>query len=167
MPVPPACAGSRLPGVGVNRYIDALPPHVTLTNASGVFGVPIAEHVMGMMLSLVRAIPESVLSAREARWSQNAQRVELFGQTCGLLGLGDIGTEVARRAKAFGMRVLAVKRQLTPKPDFVDELWDLSCLDRLLGESDHLVNTLPGTPHTRHLLNTRYDKPHETRSLPL
>ena len=53
------------------------------------------------------------------------------------------------------MRVLAIKRQASAKPAFVDELWDVSGLDRLLGESDHVVNCLPGTVHTRHLLDAR------------
>lgn len=143
----------QLAGAGANRYVDAVPPEVILTNASGVFGIPIAEHVLAMMLALTRAIPDAVRDACQARWSQQAERAEIFGATCGILGLGDIGLEVARRAKAFGMRVLAIKRQLAAKPDFIDELWDLSALDRVLGESDHLVNTLPGTPHTLRLLD--------------
>lgn len=145
----------QLGSAGANRIVDLLPSHVTLTNASGVFGVPIAEHVMAMMLALARQIPESVRAAGEARWSQPGGRVELYGATCGILGLGDIGTEVARRAKAFGMRVLAIRRQALDRPAFVDALWDVSGLDRLLGESDHVVNCLPGTPHTRHLLDSR------------
>ena len=145
----------QLGSAGANRIVDMLPGHVILTNASGVFGVPIAEHVLAMMLALTRQIPESVRAAGEARWSQPGGRVELYGATCGIIGLGDIGTEVARRAKAFGMRVLAIKRQPSDKPAFVDELWDVSGLDRLLGESDHIANCLPGTDHTGHLLDGR------------
>ena len=145
----------QLGSAGANRIFDALPANVVLTNASGVFGVPIAEHVLALMLALTRMIPESVRAAREAHWVQQTGRVELFGATCGIIGLGDIGTEVARRCKAFGMRVLAVKRQLASQPEFVDELWDLSGLDHLLAESDHIVNCLPGTAHTHHLLDGR------------
>jgi phosphoglycerate dehydrogenase-like enzyme len=143
----------QIGSAGANRILDLLPAHVILTNASGVFGIPIAEHVLAMMLALVRQIPQSVLAANQARWSQQVGRVELYGTTCGIIGLGDIGTEVARRAKAFGMRVLAVKRQASVRPDFVDELRDITGLDRLLAESDHIVNCLPGTAHTFHLLD--------------
>jgi phosphoglycerate dehydrogenase-like enzyme len=145
----------QISSAGANRILDLLPAHVILTNASGVFGVPIAEHVLAMMLALVRQIPQSVLAASQARWSQQAGRVELHGATCGIIGLGDIGTEVARRAKAFGMRVLAVKRQVSVRPDFVDELTDVTGLDGLLAESDHVVNCLPGTSHTHHVLDAR------------
>ncbi len=140
---------------GDNRVVDLLPPEVMLTNASGVFGVPISEHVLALMLALTRQIPESVRAASGAHWSQTTGRIELFEATCGVIGLGDIGTEVARRAKAFGMRVLAMKRQIGQKPSFVDEIWDVSGLDRLLAESDHIVNCLPGTSHTHHLLDSR------------
>lgn len=145
----------QLGSAGANRILEVLPETVMLTNASGVFGVPIAEHVLAMMLALTRQLPASIRAAAEARWSQPVERVELFGATCGIIGLGDIGTEVARRAKAFGMRVLAVKRQPTDKPDFVDALWDLSGLDDLLAASDHVVNCLPGTSHTYHLIDSR------------
>lgn len=145
----------QLGSAGANRILDALPAGVILTNASGVFGVPIAEHVLALMLALTRMIPESIRAAQQAHWVQQTGRVELYGATCGIIGLGNIGTEVARRAKAFGMRILAVKRQPVGKPDFVDELWNLAGLDHLLAESDHIVNCLPGTAHTHHLLDAR------------
>ncbi len=145
----------QIGSAGANRHVDALPPHVKLTNASGVFGVPMAEHVLAMMLALTRQIPEAVRAAGEARWRQEVERMELFGATCGIVGLGDVGTEVARRAKALGMRVLAVRRRATEKPPFVDELYDVSGLDGLLAASDHVVDTLPGTVHTRHLIDAR------------
>lgn len=145
----------QIASAGANRYIEVLPPHVALTNASGVFGIPIAEHVFAMMLALVRGIADNVRTAGEPRWHRGPTLRELCGTTCLVLGLGDIGTEVARRAKAFGMRVLAVKRRVTAKPAFVDELWDVSGLDCLLKKSDHVVVTLPGTGHTYHMIDER------------
>ncbi len=143
----------QLGSAGADRYIQAVPENVVLTNASGVFGVPIAEHVMAMMLALVRRVPLFVRQADRREWVRGVRCGEISGATCGIVGLGDIGTEVARRAKAFGMRVLAVKRTLTDRPDFVDALWDAAGLDELLAESDHVVLALPGTRHTQHILD--------------
>jgi phosphoglycerate dehydrogenase-like enzyme len=145
----------QMGSAGANRFVDILPPDVILTNASGVFGIPIAEHVLAMMLAFARGIPESVRAAAKQEWPKAMQLHELYGATCGIIGLGDIGTEVARRAKAFGMRTLAVKRTVTERPDFVDEVWDIAGLDRLLSESQHVVITLPGTPHTHHMIDAR------------
>ena len=72
--------------------------------------------------------------------------LEISGMTLGVLGLGTIGSAVARRAKAFDMRVLGVKRVAAAKPDFVDELWTADRLKDLLTQSDFLVITLPSTP---------------------
>lgn len=148
----------QIASAGANRYVEAVPPQVTLTNASGVFGIPIAEHVFAMMLCLTRGIPTALRAAGDHVWEPEATRKtldELHGSICGVVGLGDIGTEVAKRAHAFGMRVMAVKRSVGGKPPFVDELADIGGLDRLLGVADHVVITLPGTPHTRHLIDAR------------
>lgn len=139
---------------GATNFAKALPDHVLLTNASGVFGIPIAEHILAMMLALVRGLP-SMIRHQDARdWRGDAdQRGELAGTVCGILGLGDIGRETARRAKAFGMRVIAVNRTGGPAPDYVDHLADAAGLDDMLAQADHLVVTLPGTDHTHHMLN--------------
>jgi phosphoglycerate dehydrogenase-like enzyme len=143
----------QLPSAGANRYVDFLPPQVQLTNASGVFGIPIAEHVFAMMLAFTRGIPKALDAARRNEWLGFMNLGELYGSTCGIIGLGDIGTEVALRAKAFGMHVIAVKRNSGTKPEFVDELRDAAGLDWLLASSDHVVVTLPGTPHTKDLID--------------
>jgi len=145
----------QLSSAGVGNLPSVLPPHVILTNGSGIYGIPIAEHVLAMMLAMVREIPICVRNASQARWVRMGPKRELYGATCGILGLGDIGMEVARRAKALGMRVVAVKRRPDSKPDFVDELWDTSGLDHLLQQAAHVVRTLPGTAHTRHMLDAR------------
>ena len=143
----------QLPSAGAAGYARDLPPQVQLTNARGVFGIPIAEHVMAMMLALTRGVPAMVEGQRSRTWRKpDVKRLEVFGKTMGIVGLGDIGTETARRAKAFGMRVIANRRSPGAKPDFVDALHGPDGLDILLAEADHLVVTLPGTRHTEGLI---------------
>jgi phosphoglycerate dehydrogenase-like enzyme len=138
---------------GVHGWTE-LPAGLTLTTAAGVFAIPIAEHVMGMMLAFSRQLP-AALSAMHGRQWQRPQLTELHGATCLILGLGHIGVEIAQRAKAFGMRVIGIRRTRRPAPGCVDEVRELGELDQLLPQADHLVVALPGTPHTHHLLDAR------------
>ena len=143
----------QLSSAGANRYVNDVGEDVVLTTASGVYGVPAAEHVLAMMLSLARAIPHSVRAAQSSEWDRSRPCDELFGRTCGVLGLGDIGLEVARRAQAFGMRVIGMKRTRGICPDFVDEVFVVDELDEVLAQSDHIVNTLPDTKDTHHMID--------------
>ena len=108
-------------------------------------GVQFAEFALGSVLLLAKQFPYFFHAQLESRW-ERAMPLEISGMTLGVLGLGTIGSAVARRAKAFDMRVLGVKRVPAAKPDFVDELWTSDRLKDLLTQSDFLVITLPSTP---------------------
>lgn len=148
----------HLPSAGANEYINpdmyANPEQIMLTNSTGVFGIPIAEHLMAMMCALAREIPLLVRNQDAHVWERiNSQR-EIAGSTVGILGLGDIGGEFARRAKAMDCRVLAVKRTVCDKPDYVDELYfDGAGIDYVASQSDYLALCMPGTDSTRHILS--------------
>src|SRR5690606_2534006 len=77
----------------------------------------------------------------------------LKGQTLGIVGLGDLGSALARRAKAFEMRVLAIRRRPGTPPGYVDALWTIDRLPDLLEQSDHVALTLPLTPETEGLID--------------
>jgi D-2-hydroxyacid dehydrogenase (NADP+) len=108
-------------------------------------GVQFAEFGMGCVMLLAKQFPQFFHAQLESRW-ERTMPLELSGMTLGILGLGTIGSAVARKAKAFDMRVLGVKRTGVPKPEFVDELWTLEYLGDLLRQSDFLVITLSSTP---------------------
>ncbi len=108
-------------------------------------GVQFAEFALGSVLLLAKKFPHFFHAQLESRW-ERTMPLEISGMTLGVLGLGTIGSAVARRAKAFDMRVLGVKRVAAAKPDFVDELWTADRLKDLLSQSDFLVITLPSTP---------------------
>ena len=110
-----------------------------------VDGVQFAEFALGSVLLLAKKFPHFFHAQLESRW-ERTMPLEISGMTLGVLGLGTIGSAVARRAKAFDMRVLGVKRVPAAKPDFVDELWTTDRLRDLLTQSDFLVITLPSTP---------------------
>lgn len=142
----------QLSSAGAVRYAQELPHDVLLTNARGIYGIPISEHVLAMMLALVRRLPQVVRGQVQEKWQPLAVERELYDSTCCVLGLGDIGLAVAERAKAMGMWVLAVKRRVKEKPACVDELGGPDGLGDMLGRTDHLVVTLPGTANTHHMV---------------
>jgi phosphoglycerate dehydrogenase-like enzyme len=108
-------------------------------------GVQFAEFALGSVLLLAKQFPSFFHAQLESRW-ERTMPLEISGMTLGVFGLGTIGSAVARRAKAFDMRVLGIKRVPAAKPDFVDELWTSDRLKDLLAQSDFLVITLPSTP---------------------
>jgi len=145
----------QLSSAGANDYVGKIPKDITLTTASGVYGIPASEHAIAMMLALTRSIHKSARDQVDKRWDPSGDYRELHGTTCGLLGLGDIGMAVAQRVRAFGMRVLAARRNPDGMPDGVDEVFGVDRLDEMLGRCDHVVNTLPETVRTRKILNEK------------
>jgi phosphoglycerate dehydrogenase-like enzyme len=144
-------------GAGIEGSLspELLASDVILTNASGVHAVPIAEHVLGVMLMFVRGLHRCVRQQTQAEWNRDGFREqvgELHGATLGVVGLGAIGAAVAERAKALGMRVLATRRHLGQRPEYVDLLYPPSQLSDLLRESEYVVLCVPLTRETHHLI---------------
>ncbi len=123
---------------------------VTLTSAAGVFNAPIAEHLLAMMFAFARQLHRYRDRQRVTEWGHVDGMGELGGKTLGVVGLGEIGGELARRAACLGMRVIAVKRHVPASPpDGVEWVRDLGGLLDLAREADHMAITLPNTSATR------------------
>ncbi len=147
----------HLPSAGVENYTNKeiyYNKDILLTNSSGVFGLPIAEHVFAMILSYNRNLQNYAYSKREKKWLGYSFDVkDFYGSTMGIIGLGDIGTEVAKRAKAWGANVLAVKRTITEVPEYVDKLYRIEEIDEVLEQSDYIVLALPDTQKTKGIIS--------------
>ena len=146
------------PSAGVER-IWALPElqrsDVAITNARGAHAVNMAEHVFAMMLAFSRGILKAREFQHERRWEARVAReycYELAEKTMGVIGYGNIGRQVARRARAFDMTILAVDAQPGPSDDPKTEVWPLGRLDDLLRASDVVVISAPATPESRHMI---------------
>src|SRR5881398_3425956 len=143
-------------GVGVDN-VDvetATRRGVVVLNAPGGNTVSTAEHAFSLLLCVARKIPQADASMREKNWDRkNFEGVELYNKTLGVIGMGRIGSELARRAIAFGMRVVAYDPYLSAtraralQVELVDEL------DDLLAGADFISLHTPLTPETRHLLD--------------
>lgn len=140
---------------GVDRYLDLdglmKNEDIVLTNMQGIHGPVIAEHVMALLLSLSRDLPAFHTAQAASIWDRNAgsgQRA-LAGSTLFVVGMGGIGTEVARRAHGFDMRVLATVRTARKAPDFVHEIGIAKDTEAFLAQADVVVICVPLTPETR------------------
>lgn len=138
--------------------IDSLPldlleeKGVCVTDASGVHARSVSETAVGMMLALSRGIAAAVLNQRDALWQSPPVMREMNGGTVAVIGAGQIGREVARLARAFDMKVIAVRRSGGDTPE-ADVTYTTSELDKALAEADYVVNILPYTSETHHLFD--------------
>jgi len=142
-------------------FPEMVESNIIVTNSRGLYGIPIAEHVIGVMIILARKLHEAYRFQLEGKWPRQEMFdrypsfSELYGRTAGVIGLGDIGLAVAERAKALGMRVTATKRHVGALPACVDELLGTEGLPRLLQTSDFVVIAAPLTPETKGLIGER------------
>ena len=128
---------------------------VPLTNGRGSFSQSLGEFVMCGALYFAKDLPRMLRSKAERRWDV-FDVLELSTQTMGIVGHGDIGRAIARRAKAFGMKVLALRRDITPRAgdEDVDRVFANSELHKMLPLCDYVVAAAPLTPQTRHMIST-------------
>ena len=125
---------------------------VLISNSKGIHGVPMAEHVLGLMLSFTRQLPLFYRQQQQHLWQRPeiSHLHEINGKTMAIVGLGAIGHEIAKKAKAMDMRVIAARREMTQEP-FVDRLYRPEQLLEMLAEADFVVVTLPLTDTTQNL----------------
>jgi phosphoglycerate dehydrogenase-like enzyme len=163
----------QAPTASLEHYIfPALVEHpCVLTNMRGLYSDVIADHVFGYVLCFARNFHHYIRNQLDARWapvggqaepsgfvtgpahvsSVDRSHLHLADAALGVVGLGQIGSEVARRGLAFGMRVVAVDPVQRTAPPGVAALWRLDRLPDLLGESDFVVIAAPHTPETAKL----------------
>ena len=138
---------------GVEHAIDDFlrTAPVVLTNARGVFDLPIAETVVAYMLMIAKKIPAFMAQQRNHQWKKQALR-EIAGLTVGIVGLGSIGAEIARLCSALGMHVLATRRRPEEGAPHVAQLFPPEQLEALLAQVDFAVLAVPLTAETRGLI---------------
>jgi D-3-phosphoglycerate dehydrogenase len=126
---------------------------ILVVNAPGANSISVAEHACALMLALARALPAADRAMKNGRWEKKSfLGTELRGKTLGIAGLGRIGQEVAQRARAFGMRIVAHDPFIST--DIAAAIGvDLLSFDEVCAAADFLTLHLPSTPDTRHVLN--------------
>ncbi|MBN1353281.1 MAG: phosphoglycerate dehydrogenase [Candidatus Omnitrophica bacterium] len=143
-------AGVGLDNVDVN---EASKSGIIVMNAPGGNAVSTAEHTFSLILALSRNIPQASASVKKGEWNRKKfMGIELYGKTLGVIGLGRIGTEVAKRAASFQMRVIAYDPFLLPEKAKSLGIESVD-LDTLLKNSDYITVHTPLTDDTRHIIN--------------
>ena len=150
------------PAAGVDRCVQqplVHERHLLLTNLQRTMGPSMAEHVLGMMFALSRHFEYFLRQQQQAHWSSEAttpQLADLDGKTVLVVGLGGIGTEVARRTHAIGMRVIATRASGRTGPDFVSYVGLPDELPKLAKDADFIVNCAPLTAETTGIFNREF-----------
>ncbi len=133
-------------GVGLDNIdVEAAKERgIEVKNTPKASSISVAELALAHMLALARSLPQATQSMREGKWEKKAFKgVELYGKTLGVIGIGRIGREVAKRALCFGMRVIAYDKYITESP--IPEVKMVS-LEELLKESDFITLHIPPDP---------------------
>lgn len=151
----PALEWLQTNSAGVEPYIQpgVLAGDTLLTNATGAYGLAIAEHMLGMLLELFKKLELYRDAQKCGAWQSQGAVKAVYGSTVLVLGMGDIGGEFAARCKALGAKVIGVRRSPRPCPEYADEVHLLEDLDSLLPQADVVAITLPGTDATRGLMS--------------
>jgi phosphoglycerate dehydrogenase-like enzyme len=159
---PPARLSARAPRLawiqsltgGVDQWLNPdFPERAVLTCARGSHRLSMPEHILAALFLVTKSLAPIVLDQRERRWTRRVNPT-LAGRTLGILGLGAIGAELARKAAALEMRVIGTKRDGAAVPH-VERVYRPSETDELLSQADYVVLLLPSTAETRRLMNVR------------
>lgn len=155
---------STAAGVGQLMYPEMRESGIELTNASGVHKVPMAEHILGMLIALARRFPDCVRYQQRSRWAQQelwdtvVRPRELREQVLLFIGFGAIGREVARVAHPLGVRIWAVTRTGSggsSSAGLAESFFSVAQLPEALPEADFVVLAAPETPETRKMMGAR------------
>lgn len=148
-------------GAGVGKIIfeDLMKSDMIVTKSAGINAEAVAEMTWAFILGIAKMIPTWIsfknkgnILADEINF-HNTQAI--FGKTLGILGLGNIGKQIARKGKAFDMKVIGTRRQADKKVPNVDEVYPPDKIYDVLSQSDYLVVALPITPATRQMIGDK------------
>lgn len=145
----------QLSWAGADSFLPPLKnrENVILTNASGAYGVTIAEHAIAMLLALARHLPAYGRRQRQGIWQDLGSEWGLAGKTALILGVGDLGTQLALRLRSFGMHIVGLCRNARAAQPPFDKLITAEELDEVLPRADAVFGCLPGTARTAGLLS--------------
>ena len=140
---------------GVDRHVPVMATYgrVLLTNNSGAYDVPIAEHVLAMIFAAAKRVPEHLDAQRRHEWQREMPHAEVRDATLVILGMGSIGGELARLAGGVGMRVIGVRRDASRPASGVDRIVPADRFGEVAREADYLAVTAALTPQTRGMVS--------------
>jgi len=148
----------QLPSAGYEKYAGqglAKKPDYVMCNARGVMSVPVAEHWVAQMFALSRNLHHYIKDQPRKRWQRQAEHLEITGGTVCIVGLGDIGTEVAKRALGLGMNVIGVRADATRPHPLTSRVYAVEQIAGAVAGADHVVIVCPANESTKGLFDRR------------
>ena len=141
---------------GVNIYLtpSVMRRPIQITGSRGIHGRSFTEFAIACIFALAKKLPQCLDLQRQKKW-ERINTDDVAGKTLGIVGLGTIGSELAQKAKALGLRVIATKRTVEAKPDYVDELGGPDYLPQMLPQVDFLVLCLASVPSTSGIIGEK------------
>lgn len=142
----------QLDSAGADQYCN-LDQDFILTNSSGAYGIAISEYMIGMLLMTMKKFDQYYEQQKTASYNDLGHISTIYGSTVLCLGIGDIGSNFARRVKTMGAHVIGLSRTVHKKPEWLDEIDTIDKLNEYLPKADIIALSLPQTERTRHILN--------------
>jgi phosphoglycerate dehydrogenase-like enzyme len=145
-------------GVGQLMYPELRQSGIAVTNARGIHSIPMAEHIVGMIIALAKRFPDALRYQMQGRWAQQElwdapmPMRELKGQLLLIVGFGSIGCEVARRIQPLGMRVWGVTRSGAGDAQLAERILPVTELAKALPQADFVLLAAPETPESRRMI---------------
>ncbi|GIN89053.1 dihydrofolate reductase [Siminovitchia terrae] len=124
---------------------------ILVTSSKGIHAIPISEYVLGAILHFAKRITEFRKLQDQMSWSYTQEMFEVYGKTLGILGTGSIGSDIAEKAKVFGMNVIGVNRSGRRPAEF-DQVYKIDQLKEMVPLCDYICCILPSTKETIHLI---------------
>lgn len=138
---------------GSDAFAGKLQGRAYISNASGAYGLAISEHMLGMLLMLMKKLDLYHDNQKNSLWNDEGNVNSIENSRVLTIGLGDIGGEFARKCKLLGAYCIGIRRNLREKPYYMDEIHSLSALDSLLPTVDVVALALPNNSESKHLMN--------------
>ena len=137
----------------MDRYSgeNRLPKGVLLTNSAGAYGITIAEHILCVLLMMLRRMPEYARVTADREWRLVGNIRSIYHSRITVIGMGDIGSNFGKRASALGAQVTGVRRRVGACPDWATRVYSVSQAKEAVAEADIVVLCVPGTAETQGL----------------
>ena len=129
---------------------------ILLTNGRGIHKIHMTEYAIAAMIMMARNFHVMSRNQIKGRYDRNVSQGQIHGSTVGIIGMGSIGTEIARVSKFMGMNVLTVKSSSGNVPEYVDRFYERKDMVKVFEESDYVINLLPSTKGTINLIDRKY-----------
>lgn len=145
----------QLNSAGTDGYTapGVMPGNAVLANATGAYGLAISEHMLGMLLTMMKRLNTYNDNMKEGKWEDAGNVPSIFDSNTLVVGLGNIGSEFAQRMAALGSHVSGIKRRKSEKPAYIEKMYEMDGIKEAVKNADIVAASLPSTPETYKIFN--------------